>query len=162
MIFNEQNRTLALMRGNESAAQFIEIMVEILHFWDDLIDKDRAIDDATVNDRMFKALVTLPRNQFYAQNFATLSVILVNAITNWHIANKFEREGMQDLYRQRIAYILRSSYVDIVTACAGIIGGMDYAIEVGEAIRLHAHKETFDGYQANLEAEFAARSARED
>jgi len=160
MIFSTKKETLELMRGNQAAADFIELAVEVLHFWDDLIDRDHDLLPEVINDRMFKALVTLPRNPFYVEHFATLSVVLVNAITNWHIANKMESGSNE--YELRIAYILRSSYVDLVTTAAGLVGGMEWAVEAGELVRLHAHKEQYEGYKLNLQLEKAERSAREN
>jgi hypothetical protein len=159
-IFCEQGKTLALMKGNRAAADFVEAIVRVLHFWDDLIDRDKPLDDGTINRAMLDALVTLPSNPFYRAHFDRLSAVLMNSITNWHVATKFERTG--DEYRERIAYILRSSYVDLITTAALIVGGPEYAIEVGEEIRVYAHKETWGGYLINLRAEKAARAAKEN
>lgn len=162
MIFgpDEQGRTLELMRGNRAAADFIELIVEVLHFWDDLIDRDKPLTDADINDKMFKLLVTLPRNTFYISNFTILNPVLVNAITNWHVANRLERTDAPDDYKLRIAYIVRSSYVDLITQSALIVGGPEWAVQVGEQIRLYAHQETYEGYRENLNLEFAARDAQ--
>ena len=147
---------LPMVQGDTSAAAFLAQMVQILHLWDDLVDRDAPISDETVHRGFYAALVLLPQNEFYKEHFDHLNPILVNAITNWRIANLMERHG--DEYQHRIAYILRSSYVDLVTQCALLVGGPDYASEVGYAIRMHAHKETWEGYQRNLAAEFAARN----
>ncbi len=158
MIFGQREKTIELMRGNVAAADFLELIVGLLHFWDDLIDRDKPVTDEAINTAMFEMLITLPRNGFYREHFHSLNPILLNAITNWHVANKFEREGGE--YEQRIAYILRSSYVDLVTNSALIIGGPDYGRQVGEQIRRYAHKETYEGYLANLHNEVAARDAQ--
>jgi len=160
MIFDTQGKALELMRGNRAAADFIETAVKVLHFWDDLIDRDKPLDDAAINRAMLDALVVLPRNPFYRANFETLSSVLMNSITNWHVATKFERTG--DEYRRHIAYILRSSYVDLITTSALLVGGPDYAVQVGEQIRLYAHQETWTGYLANLATETTAREAKEN
>lgn len=158
MLLGSRERTVALMRGNLAAADFLEMIVDLLHFWDDLIDRDKEVDDEKINDAMFALLITLPRNQFYMGNFTVLNPILANSITNWHVANKFEREGGE--YEKRIAYILRSSYVDLVTNSALIVGGPGWARSVGEEIRQYAHKETYEGYLVNLDQERTARDAQ--
>lgn len=150
---------LPLMMGNRSAAMFLAQMVEILHLWDDLIDHDKPVDDKSIHDAFYAALVLLPRNEFYMQNFDHLNPILINAITNWHVANRMEREG--DEYQHRIAYILRSSYADLITQSALLVGGPEYANEVGFTNRMNAHKETWEGYIANLAAEVAARTHKD-
>jgi hypothetical protein len=146
-----------VMLGNKAAAQFLADMVEVLHVWDDLIDRDKPVDPNQIHAAFMKALITLPRNEFYMANFAHLNAILVNAISNWHIANKLEADAQE--YELRIAYILRSSYVDLVTQCAMLVGGPDYARELGYAARKVAHKEGWDNYLKNLHAEFEARAA---
>jgi hypothetical protein len=150
---------LPLMLGNAAAAQFLEQMVTVLHLWDDLIDQDKPVDAEAINRGFMTMLVDLPRNEFYAANFQHLNSILVNAITNWHIANRMEAEP--DEYKLRIAYILRSSYCDLVTQCALLVGGPDYAREVGFHNRMNTHKEGWVNYQMNLEAERAARATKE-
>jgi hypothetical protein len=159
-IFSERDKTLQLMKGNKAAADFVELIVDVLHFWDDLIDRDKPLSDELINRVMLDALVTLPRNAFYRAHFDTLNTVLMNSITNWHVATKFERTG--DEYRERIAYILRSSYVDMITTAALIVGGPSYAVEVGEEIRLYAHSETWGGYLVNLRNETKARAAKEN
>jgi hypothetical protein len=82
---------------------------------------------------------------------------LVNAIINWHIANKLEREG--DEKDKSVAFVLRGAYIDILSAAAFIVGGMQWVQEVGPAIRRWAHEETFDEYMVNLAKECEARDA---
>lgn len=158
-IFSEKGKTLELMKGNRAAADFIELIVDVLHFWDDLIDRDKPLPDELINRVMLDALITLPRNPFYRANFDPLNTVLMNSITNWHVATKLERSG--DEYRERIAYILRSSYVDMISTAALIVGGPSYATEVAEQIRLYAHSETWGGYLVNLRNETKAREAKE-
>lgn len=146
-----------MLLGNVSAAQFITLVIEALHIWDDLIDKDKQVQDAAINDVFYSLFVVLPRNEFYKQHFSYLNPILVNAITNWHIANQMERQG--DDYQLRIAYILRSSYVDLTTQCAVLVGGLEHGVDIGFRNRLFAHKETWEGYLINLDNEQQARTS---
>ena len=146
---------LGLMRGNVPATQFLAQMVKVLHLWDDLIDKDKEVLNGDVHEAFQTMLITLPNNEFYVRNIGHLQPILVNAIINWKIANQFEL--LADEYRLRIAYILRSSYCDLITQSAMVIGGWDYAVLVGMEVRMNAHNETWEGYLENLAAEKAAR-----
>lgn len=159
MIFDTYEECLALVKGDRAAADFIHCAVDVLHFWDDLVDRDKVLSDDAVNQAMHKALIVLPRNPFYAQNFSVLNTVLMNSITNWMVANKFERDGGE--YERRIAYILRSSYVDLITSAALIVGGPVWAVEVGGKIRHYAHKETYEGYLSNLQKEQKTRTELE-
>lgn len=146
------NRELITMvtRGDAEAAAFLEMMVEVLHFWDDLVDRDQVVTDQLINARMWQALVLLPRNLFYRAHFADLNPILAVAIQNWICANSMEQDGFapDDL---PIAFIIRSSYVDLIVQVALIVGGYPWAAEVTPMVRRHAHRETYPGYITNLE-----------
>lgn len=146
-----------LCQGNVPAQVFVEQMTGVLHFWDDLVDKDKLISDATIDQMMWWALVELPRNQFYAQNFVTLNTILVPAIINWQLATRLERYPKRDALELEGAFIFRSNYVDILLMVAMICGGKEHADDCAPMLRQRAHSEGFAGYLKNLEAERAAR-----
>ena len=151
--FFDQAVALRWMRGNASAVDFLRSAFDVAHFWDDLADKDQILDDGQVDAAMFQALVLLPRNAFYRLHFDELNAILANAITNWRVATRLERAG--GLPEKRTAYVLRASYVDLVTHSALLLGGMDWARTVGVEVRRLA--EPYAEYLTNLDAEKAAR-----
>jgi hypothetical protein len=150
-LFNE------FLLGNAEAIQFVVRVFRALHVWDDLIDRDKALTDDEINSVFWDLLVVLPTDPFYVRNIALLNSTLVNAIINWHIANKLEREG--DEKDKSVAFILRGAYIDILSAAAFVVGGMQWVQEVGPAIRRWAHEETFDEYMVNLAKECEARDA---
>jgi hypothetical protein len=82
--------------------------------------------------------------------------VLANAIINWRIATEYERNasGKHDL---EAAYVLRSSYVDLVTLSALLLGGAAHAATIGADVRRWAHQEGYELYLENLVAEKAAR-----
>ena len=138
---------LRMVRGNRAAYDFLTTMFEVLHFWDDLIDGDREVPAEEINRSMWNVLVTIPENLFFHQNFSQLMPLLKTAIWNWQAANVMERSG--DDLDKRIAFILRSTYVDMVSMCAYIVGGRDWAHEVA----LEARRQTSnEGWEAYLEA----------
>ena len=146
-------------RGDADAAHFMLMMARVMHLWDDLIDKDKPVEDAEVNVAFQLALVDIPRNPFYARNFTSLNTLVQTAITNWHVATRMEREGKD--YEYTIAFILRSSYMDLFTHVAQIVGGPQWAVEMAHKTRLLTHDETYAGYLVNLERERQDRAARE-
>ena len=150
-LFNE------FLLGNPEAIQFVVRVFRALHVWDDLIDRDKPLTDDEINSVFWDLLVVLPTDPFYTRNIALLSSTLVNAIVNWHVANKLEREG--DDKDKSIAFILRGAYIDLLSTSAFIVGGMRWAQEIGPAIRRWAHEETFDEYMVNLAKECEARDA---
>jgi hypothetical protein len=145
------------VRGDANALAFLRAMARVLHFWDDAIDRDKNVDDACVHARMWDALVTLPDNAFYRQNQDVLQPILVLAIANWRIANMIERNPVHTRADLLWAFVVRSTYVDLVTMSAVIVGGLEHAVHCGPEIRRWAHAEGFENYLTNLASEVAAR-----
>ena len=147
---------LTAVKGNRDAADFLATIVAVLHFWDDLIDKDQQLTDKDINDAFWKALIVLPRNNFYREHFHLLNPLLMAAIHNWSAATKLEREG--DSGDKHIAFILRSSYVDLITQSALLVGGPEWAEEVTPTIRRFTHSEGYEGYLKNLAEEESRRT----
>lgn len=147
------------LKGDKSAIDFIETMMDVAHLWDDLIDKDKAVSDEEINKLFFTVLISLPRNSFYRKHFDHLNSVLINSMANWMVATKMERDGGD--YETSIAFILRSSYVDLVTQAALLIGGQKWACKVGEEVRLLTHDETYKGYLSNLTKEKQGRALNE-
>ena len=158
---SEQRNHEAVQRvclGNQEAVHFLEDITEVLHLWDDLIDRDQVLTDASINKTMWKALVALPRNSFYAQNFLALNTVLVAAIVNWEIATGMERDPAATSNDEVIAFIIRSSYIDLVTLVAVLCGGPEHAVTIMREARQLWHDEGLVGYRQSLVLE---RSRRE-
>jgi len=154
--FFEREQLLTWFKGNAAAADYVDMVCRIAHLWDDLIDRDKDVPDEDINHGFFEALIRLPRNTFYRAHFDHLNAVLINAVSNWQIATKLEREGGN--YEKSIAFVLRSSYADLITQSALIIGGEKWACQVGEEVRKATHGETYEGYIKNLAQEAADRS----
>ncbi|MCH7499423.1 MAG: hypothetical protein IH886_05355 [Nitrospinae bacterium] len=148
------------LKGNVDAIYFMELINYIFHTWDDLIDKDRALSDKEINGVFWNALVDLPRSPFYVLNFVPLNAIITTAILDWQTANQFENEG--DDLALEIAFIIRSTYSNILIYSALLVGGREWALHINPIARRLWHKETFAGYKVNLEKEKAVRENRTD
>lgn len=123
--FDRLNKHIPLfsefLRGDAGAVQFVVRVFRALHIWDDLIDKDKAVADDEIHAVFWDLLIGLPADKFYQAHLGLLSSTLVNAMVNWHIANKLEREG--DEKDKSIAFILRGAYIDVLSASALVVGG---------------------------------------
>lgn len=146
------------LKNDTSAIDYVEMMCNIAHVWDDLIDKDKDLSDEDISKAFFDALIRLPRNAFYRKHFDHLNSVLMNALSNWQVATRLERTG--GAYETSIAFVLRSSYVDLVTQTALLVGGQKWACDVGEEVRRLTHGETYEGYLESLAKEASARSER--
>lgn len=146
-------------RGNTDAIAFLNILTSVLHFFDDVADKDKPLTNADVQAACWSALVELPRNRFYQQFFNELNPVLAVAIQNWSVANTFEASGTDE--ELNIAFIVRSSYSDLVIHVANLCGGYSHGQDVAHRVRRQWHSETLEGYKANLKQQFeAAQAAR--
>lgn len=150
------------VKSNPDALVFLRAMARVLHWWDDLVDRDKEPTDEHTHACMWDALITIPDNAFYRAHQDVLQPILVLAIANWRIANVIERDVHSSKADLLWAFVVRSTYVDLVTMSAVIVGGLEHAVRCGPEIRRWAHAETFEGYLTNLAAEFAARKEQEN
>lgn len=137
-------------KGNESAVDYIVDLIAAWHIWDDLIDKDKPITDASINQAFINAFIRLPRNYFYQANFTVLNPLMENAFINWMAANNLEQRG-ENL---EVAYELRNTYLSIVITCAAIIGGVDWATEVAVDVQKNlADNDSFEDYVSKFNKE---------
>jgi len=149
MTFDEITRRLA--EYDREAGMFIDQILQTAALWDDLIDRDKPVADGSINKAFEIMLINLPRNKFYTAHFNELNPVLIVSIQNWHMANHIEREMRQELFG--ISFIIRSTYVDLITLTAFILGGHTLAQELGMAARLFVHDEGMHGYVQDLAQE---------
>jgi hypothetical protein len=139
------------LKGNQEAIAFIHTAFTIAHTCDDLTDRDQTVETATMQQAFWLSLIELPRNRFYVEHFVLLNGTLQTAFLNWQVANRLELT--EEVLAKQVAFVLRSSYTDLITLCAWILGGTAWAIQVGCESRLHASYEGFETYQVNLAQE---------
>lgn len=138
--------------NDKDASQFLSDIYETIHFWDDLIDKDKLITDQHINDCFMKLLFLLPTNVFYKRHFDYLNPILNMAMINWQAATKMERNPVttNDFV---IAFIIRSQYVDLLSACAYLTHDHKTAIDLIIEFRRLVHCEGLENYLIALDQE---------
>lgn len=143
----------SILKGDREAALFVSMVYRVFHAWDDLIDRDKEIPDGEINMAFYMAMVNIPRNPFYRANFTELAPVISQAISNWWYSTEAERQAPTE-----VTFVVRSSYIDIFTKAAEIVGGLNYAIEAQHKIRAWFHSEGYAGYLQNLHNEAALRS----
>ena len=134
--------------GSVEAENFLLLLIDLFHVWDDLIDKDKPVYDDAISRAFEAALIWLPRNAFYMRNFADLNVLIANSIRNWQLSTAIERQKITSLFPA--SFILRDAYTDIVAQVAYITGSRQLAESVGIEVRKHAHEEGFAQYVVGL------------
>ena len=100
---------LRICKGNQEAANFLEMFFFACHLWDDLIDKDKTRTDDEINNIFWLIFIEIPRNPYYQKNFNDIQPVMANAIQEWFVANSLERSQRTD-----ISYTLRCSIVSLI------------------------------------------------
>lgn len=144
---NDYDWYMWVCKGNRDAAEFLEMFFLACHLWDDLIDKDVTRSDDHINHAFWIAFVEIPRNRYYQTFGHHIQPVMAVAIQEWFAANKLEKNNRPD-----VAFTLRCSIVELIHQAAEICGGYEWAVEIGEAIRLKMQDETFEEYLRDLNA----------
>lgn len=138
---------LWVCKDDVHAADFLLEFFVVCHLWDDLIDKDVDRTDDHINSAFWSAFIGIPRNLYYQKHFNAIHPLMANAMQEWFAANKLEAGERKD-----IAYTLRCSIVSLIHQASEICGGYEWAVEIGDKIRMKTQDETFDKYLEDLDA----------
>jgi hypothetical protein len=130
------------------AISFILALSDACELFDDLIDKDKPIEDAHVVRVLFSLLTELPVNPFFDCYKHQLIPILVTGINAWLDANKLEQGAAND---KVFAYVLRDWYMEFVSYVIYLLKGRDYMRQVSMDVRnFFTHHETLEAYLEKL------------
>jgi len=144
------NNTLAAkwLKGHASAVEFVLLVHQIVELWDDLIDLDKPVTREEIDAAFYAALIQLPRNAFYRENFGLLNPVFESVILDWFTSNALEKTGKEDSLR--IAFVLRCGVLSLTAMSARIIGGVKWAQQVN--LELRAVREDWAEYLAKVKA----------
>ena len=140
-----------VLRGDMEGVAFLDILFRVFRVWDDLIDRDRPVDENQINGAFWEALVELPQNMFYHRHFTKLNTTIASIANMWFDANQFERSG--DGHQRRISFVLRNVCNDIIIQCAYLVGGYGWMRCVSPHVREFVHNESFESYLKGLAQE---------
>jgi hypothetical protein len=144
-VINTSVGKLEWFGGNEYALQMYRMLVDLVHTWDDLIDKDKDVSDVEINNAFLIALVYMPSNPFYRQIQEHIMPMWITILSAYEVANKFERD--KDAHGLEIAHNLRFAAGHVVSymvqACVGYEKSREIMPEVWKAIV----DERFDDYR---------------
>lgn len=142
----ERNAKLLLwMNGHQPAADFILQLGDIAELWDDLLDADKGWPLPSDANRVFvTALFHLPSNPFYRDHFGYLQPLMMAGVNAWLDSTKLEHESSS--WSKTWAYALRDWYMELVPACAMLIGGFDHMRAVSLEARRFFQAETLEQY----------------
>ena len=125
-----QTRNENLLRwfcGNQSAVELLLTLSTISEAWDDLVDKDKELSEADLEQCFWAALVELPLNKFFNDNKAALMPLIVSSINLWLDSNKLARGDKTD---RTHAFTLCRIDLQIAQHIALLTGGVEHMREV--------------------------------
>lgn len=142
--------------AHEPAVMLNAALIDLLHIWDDLVDRDKPVTDEDVHRAFRLALVVIPANPFYQQHFSALHPLLDNLILNWLAANQMERQPESPIDLP-VAFVIRSDYCNFLLKSMVLVGGFDHARAMWPKVRRFWHGEGYEGYLQALAEEAANR-----
>lgn len=143
-----RNTKLAEWVQDADAIRFILQFSDACELFDDLIDKDKPIDDAHVIRVLFSVLTEMPVNPFFDRWKQHLIPIIVTGINAWLDANELEKGDDHD---KVFAYVLRDWYMEFVAFVIYATRGRDYMRAVSMDVRrFFTHHETLEQYREKL------------
>lgn len=116
---------LSWFGGNVDALNLFHALVDLVHIWDDLIDKDKPVSDSDINRAFLTALVYIPANPFYKTIESQVIPMWVTATSAFETANKFEKD--KDEHGIEIAHNLRYAAGHVVAYMSIVCVGYENA-----------------------------------
>ena len=118
---NFQGGNIDWFGGNREALVMYQMIVDLAHTWDDLIDKDKPVSDDEIDNAFLICLVYLPNNAFYRSIQDQILPMWITVVSAFQTANKFERD--KDSHGIEISHGLRHAAGNIIAyaihACVG-------------------------------------------
>jgi hypothetical protein len=146
---SDRDELLRALRGNVDAVELAFMLAKVSHAYDDLVDRDKPVTDETIHETFWLALVEIPRNRFYQQNVLHLQPLIAQSIVSWRVANGLQKAV--DREALNVANVLRYAVADVIVHMAYLVGGPDWAAEVGPSLRMLCQKDTLEHFMAEME-----------
>lgn len=131
--------------GNQDAINLFDMLIDLAHTWDDLVDKDKDVTEAKINNAFMICLVYLPMNPFYQLIQRDVMPLWITVVSAYQTANHYERT--KDAHGVEIAHTLRYAAGQIIAyavhVCVGPEKAAEYLPDVWKALVI----ERFDDYR---------------
>lgn len=111
------------------AARWLLDLWAVIQVFDDVADADD-VPRHSLHDAIWRALIAMPENPFYAANASALLPVLANAFLKWVASDDAERAGQAD----EKSFVWRASYYDVVLMVVLLAHGKDAAIQNAAAV----------------------------
>ena len=131
--------TTALMLP-KSAVDWLCQLYQAIQFFDDVADGDK-FERRDLDTALWNLLISMPQNQFFAENSKNLIPVVATQILKWQASDKSERAGTSDAK----SFVWRAGYYDLVLFVVSIVHGHEAAENAADAI-LRIYGEKLEDY----------------
>jgi purine-cytosine permease-like protein len=131
--------------GDHHALNMYRAFIDLLHIWDDLVDKDKPVPEVDINRAFLICLVYLPGNPFYRSIQDAILPMWLVVVSSYETANKFEAD--KDPHGIEISHGLRYAAGNIIAYAVHVCVGTEKAREVLPAVWKNIFYERFDEYR---------------
>jgi hypothetical protein len=131
--------------GNQDAFNMYCAFSDLSHIWDDLVDKDKDVPAAKINQAFLTCLVYLPANPFYRSIQDQILPMWLTVVSAYETANHFE--SVKDAHGIEIAHGLRYAAGNIVAYAVHVCVGPEKAKEFLPDVWKTIFYERFDEYR---------------
>ena len=131
--------------GNQDALNVYRMIVALVHTWDDLIDGDKEVSEAEINNAFLIAMVYMPANPFYKLIQEQVLPMWVTVLSAYEVANKFERD--KDEKGLEIAHNLRYATGHVIAYMIQICVGYEKAKDIMPEVWKTIVDDRFEDYR---------------
>lgn len=130
------------------AIRFIVDFADTCELFDDMIDRDKPLEDDHIVRVLFKVLTEIPLNPFFDRFKNQLIPIIITGINAWLDSTALENGSDND---KVFAYVLRDWYMEFVAYVVYLTRGRDYMRDTSMEIRqFFTHHETLEEYKEKM------------
>lgn len=142
---NTKEDNIEWFGGNEDALNMYRMLVDLAHVWDDLVDKDKQLTEARVNNAFLICLLYLPTNPFYQRIQREIAPMWLTVVSAYNTANRYE--AARDEHGLEISHTLRYAAGTIVNYMVIVCVGMERAEKIMPEVWKKIVVERFDDYR---------------
>lgn len=139
---NDREHLMVVCKGNTDAVDFLMTVYHAVSIWDDLIDKDKPVDDSAINSAFIALLVDMNRNPFFRQYVDHLLPVIELCVMNWMASNNMAKHQKTAV----MSFCCRQVAAQLIVYTARIIGGPQWAEQHIAGIMLRAEPEEISDY----------------
>lgn len=128
--------------GNQSAYEFLDIVMEAVEFADDLVDGDKEISRERILGNMTALMIRLPNNEFFLAHRGYLTPFIIQTYHAWRDSELLKNS--EDERHKMLAFSLRDYSLELYHAAAFCVGGWKHLENISIEMRKFFALETYE------------------